>query len=98
MFVNFDLDEMNESEIHSLKQDIKKLKLQIEERDFCITELQKIIEQIQKSLEEFCEFEVFERAKYSDETVMEVISLCKNSADNVIQKIVERRKERNEKS
>ena len=30
MFINFDIDEMNESEIHSLKQDVKKLKLQIE--------------------------------------------------------------------
>ena len=72
MFINFDIDDMNESEIHSLKQENKKLKTQIEERDFCIRELQKIIEQIQETLEEFRGFECLERAKYSDETVDEV--------------------------
>ena len=91
MFINFDIDDMNESEIHSLKQENKKLKTQIEERDFCIRELQIIIEKIQKTLEEFREFEVLERAKYSDETVDEVILLCNNSEDSVIQKIKERR-------
>lgn len=91
MFINFDIDDMNESEIHSLKQENKKLKTQIEERDFCIRELQKIIEKIQKSLEEFCEFDVYERAKYSDETVNEVILLCRSSADTVIEKLKERR-------
>lgn len=94
MFVNFDLDEMNENEIHSLKQDVKKLKLQIEERDFCIRELQKIIEQIQETLEQkhICD-NIYDAYILTGKAVDEAISLCKNSADSVIQKIEERRKE-----
>lgn len=97
MSMFFNLDEWNESEIHSLKQDVKKLKTQIEERDFCIRELQKIIEQIQETLEQdfINKGDIYEVYRLTEKAVNKAISLCKNSADNVIQKIEERRKERN---
>ena len=93
MFINFDIDDFNESKIHSLEQDVKKLKTQIEERDFCIRELQKIIEQIQKTLDQdfISKGDIYEVYRLTEKAVNEAISLCKNSADTVIEKLEERR-------
>lgn len=90
-FINF--DEWNESEIHSLKQEVKKLKTQIEERDFCIRELQKIIEQIQETLDQdfINKGDIYEVYRLTEKAVNSAILLCKNSADIVIEKIKERR-------
>lgn len=89
----FNLNEWNEGEIHSLKQEVKKLKTQIEERDFCIRELQKIIEQIQETLDQdfINKGDIYEVYRLTEKAVNEAISLCKNSADTVIEKLEERR-------
>lgn len=89
----FNLNEWNESEIHSLKQENKKLKTQIEERDFCIRELQKIIEQIQETLDQdfINKGDIYEVYRLTEKAVNGAILLCKNSADSVIEKIKERR-------
>ena len=93
MFINFDIDEMNESEIHSLKQENRKLKTQIEERDICIIELQKKIEKIQETLDQdfVSKGDIYEVYRLTEKAVNSAILLCKNSEDSVIQKIEERR-------
>ena len=94
MYMHFDTDDFNESKIHSLEQDVKKLKTQIEERDLCIRELQKIIKQIQETLEVDRRGNVYSTLYLTEKAVDRVKLLCKNSADNIIQKVIERRKEK----